>query len=133
MTLFQIIIVLAGLFVGYRLVSYMLSSGTGDEREKSRPSPAPRSTSSDAQQNQRPWSWSDAPTSPPAQPAPLWYQTLGVRESASREEIDRAYRRQINQYHPDKVATLGADIRRVAESRSREINAAYDIAMRRVR
>ncbi|MCW0200248.1 MAG: DnaJ domain-containing protein [Rhodanobacter thiooxydans] len=55
---------------------------------------------------------------------------LGVAESASLGDIERAYRQQISQYHPDKVARLGEDLRQLAERRSREINAAYDIACR---
>jgi DnaJ like chaperone protein len=55
---------------------------------------------------------------------------LGVAESASLAEIDHAYRMQISQYHPDKVARLGDDIRQLAEARSKEINGAYDIAIR---
>jgi len=44
------------------------------------------------------------------------------------EEIDRAYRVQMSQYHPDKVVKLGADIRQLAEERSKDINGAYEIA-----
>ena len=47
--------------------------------------------------------------------------------------IDRAYRLQISQHHPDKVATLGEDIRRLAEARTKEINAAYEVAVRQAR
>ncbi len=125
MTLLQIIIILAGLFTGYRIVSYLLSPGTGDDDVSSRPSPDPSKTASGRQEGHGPWATS---TTPPS--ARTWYQTLNVSESASREEIDCAYRQQISQYHPDKVATLGEGIRLVAEARTKEINAAYDIAMR---
>ena len=37
----------------------------------------------------------------------------------------------LSQYHPDKVARMGIDIRRLAELRSKDINAAYDEAIRR--
>lgn len=121
MTLTQSVIILAGLFIGYRLVSYMLSPGTGDDDKPSRPSPDHRKAVDDGEGHPHAWIWHDAPG---------WYQTLGVAESASREDIERAYRAQISQYHPDKVATLGEDIRRVAEARTKEINAAYEIAVR---
>lgn len=130
MTLLQIIIILAGLFTGYRLVSYLLSPGTGDDDKRSRPSSDSRKTANDGQEGNGPWTWRDTATSAPPPFARTWYQTLNVSESATREEIDRAYRQQISQYHPDKVATLGDGIRVVAEARTKEINAAYDIAMR---
>ncbi|WP_426688178.1 J domain-containing protein [Rhodanobacter ginsengiterrae] len=131
MTLTQIIIILAGLFIGYRLVSYMLSPGTGDDR-RSRPSP-PHKDAGEEQERPRDWRWHDTSVSPPAAAAPTWYQTLGVNESAGREEIDHAYRQQISQYHPDKVATMGEAIRQLAEARTKEINAAYESAMRQRR
>jgi DnaJ-domain-containing protein 1 len=126
-TLLQIIIILAGLFIGFQLVSHLLSPGTGKEDQRS--PPESRQTANDEQEHSGPSAQHTATSSRPLS-ARSWYQTLDVRESASREEIDRAYRQQISQYHPDKVATLGEDIRHVAEARTKEINAAYDIAMR---
>jgi DnaJ like chaperone protein len=60
-----------------------------------------------------------------------WWEVLGVPQIATRNEIAAAYKRRISEYHPDKVANLGEEIRAVAERRSKEINAAYDEAMRR--
>lgn len=59
-----------------------------------------------------------------------WYEVLEVSPSATEEEIRRAYRAKISQYHPDKVASMGEEIREVAEKRSREINAAFETAMK---
>ena len=44
-------------------------------------------------------------------------------------EIKRAYRKLISQNHPDKLAARGLpeSMRPVAEERSRELNAAYDL------
>ncbi len=41
------------------------------------------------------------------------------------EEIRAAYLMRISEYHPDKVAALGKEIREVAERKSKEINVAY--------
>ena len=54
------------------------------------------------------------------------YAVLGLTSDASDEEVDRAYRRLIGQYHPDRVAGAAGELRRQAETRAREINRAYD-------
>lgn len=60
-----------------------------------------------------------------------WHEVLEVSEWASDEEVTAAYRGKITQYHPDKVATLGAEIRALAALKAREINDAYNSARRR--
>lgn len=54
------------------------------------------------------------------------YEVLGLRDDASEGEIDRAYRRLIAQYHPDRLAGAADELRLQAEDKAREINAAYD-------
>jgi DnaJ-class molecular chaperone len=54
------------------------------------------------------------------------YTVLGLTLEATDAEVDQAYRRLMSQYHPDRVAQAGADIRQQAETKAREINRAYD-------
>lgn len=54
------------------------------------------------------------------------YAVLGLTDEASDAEIDRAYRRLIGRYHPDRLGGAADDLRRQAEAKSREINRAYD-------
>jgi DnaJ-class molecular chaperone len=54
------------------------------------------------------------------------YSVLGLTDEASDAEIDQAYRRLIAQYHPDRMNGAADELRRQAEVRAREINAAYD-------
>ncbi len=70
---------------------------------------------------------------PPGQPqpafAPNWTRVLELSADASPEQIREAYRRLMSQYHPDKVATLGRELRELAESKSKEISVAYQEAL----
>lgn len=58
-----------------------------------------------------------------------WHLILDVPADADRTTVVAAYRRKIRQYHPDRVATLGDELRELAEFKSKQINAAYDYAM----
>jgi DnaJ-domain-containing protein 1 len=63
-------------------------------------------------------------------PADPW-AVLGVRRGATPEEITRAYHEQMKSYHPDRVADLGEELRRVAHEKSVEIQRAYAELQRR--
>ena len=54
------------------------------------------------------------------------YQVLGVSPDATDDELKKAYRRLALEHHPDRVATLGEDVRRAAEKKFQEINAAKE-------
>ncbi len=57
------------------------------------------------------------------------YAELDVTPDASDEAIDAASRRLMSRYHPDRVAGAAEDVRTLAETRARAINAAYDTIM----
>ena len=110
----EILITLAGLYFGYWIVSKLIM-------DKPKAPPAP-----------------DAPLDPPPfdqTPAggkgePTWYEILNVGPDATAAEIKYSYRTLMSQYHPDKVATLGDELKTVAERKSKDINVAYEEAMR---
>jgi DnaJ-domain-containing protein 1 len=65
---------------------------------------------------------------PPRQDeAPAWdpWRILGVPPGASADEVARAYREGVKQYHPDRVAHLGEELQRVAHRRTLELQRAY--------
>ena len=54
------------------------------------------------------------------------YKVLGIASTATDDEVRKAYRKLALQYHPDRVAKLGEDVRRAAEKKFQEINAAKE-------
>jgi len=54
------------------------------------------------------------------------YDILELTPDATDEEVKKAYRRLAIQYHPDKVAHLGEDIKKAATEKFQTLNAAYD-------
>ena len=55
------------------------------------------------------------------------YKVLEVEPTATDDEIRSAYRRLALKHHPDRVATLGEDIRKAAEIKFQQINNAKDL------
>jgi preprotein translocase subunit Sec63 len=66
-----------------------------------------------------------SPPSPPPNTRPAWYDTLQISASADAAEIRDAYKHLISKYHPDKVDSLGQELRDLAGQKSQEITAAY--------
>lgn len=58
---------------------------------------------------------------------PSWaYKTLEIEPTATEDEIKKAYRRMAMKYHPDKVNSLGDDMKKSATEKFRTINEAYE-------
>ena len=103
---FLLMVVLVGLYGGYWLVSKLFAGSSSAAR--------PRDAAADGT---------------PAAPGG-WHDVLQVAPTASAEEIRAAYRQLISQYHPDKVETLGPDIRDLARRKSQEITVAYELGLK---
>lgn len=58
------------------------------------------------------------------------YKVLEVSPTATDDEVRAAYRRQALKHHPDKVASLGEDVRRAAEKKFQEINNAKELVFK---
>jgi len=123
-TLGEKIIILVGLAAGYWLVSAILNWSARKERAEAKSGPFGK-VEGGASGNSKD---TLLPNSSTAQPQ--WFEVLDVAESATAEQITSAYKRKISEYHPDKVAQMGAEIRALAELRSKQINAAYDSALK---
>jgi DnaJ-domain-containing protein 1 len=112
MTWVELASIAAGLGIGYWLVS-VFTHRSDDAADAEGGLPPPES---------------DAPAGAAERP---WHEVLEVSEWAPDEAVAAAYRAKAAQYHPDKVATMGPEIRALAALKMAEINAAWREARRR--
>jgi DnaJ-domain-containing protein 1 len=126
-SLAEIVVVVFGLGVGYYLVaSYFAGKSTpenGGESANRRQQWENDADAADSRTRQK----SPEDT---AQNAKQWFDVLLVAPSASADEIKQAYRRRMAEYHPDKVSQLGVDLRLLADAKTKEINIAYQEAIK---
>lgn len=55
------------------------------------------------------------------------FRLLDISDTATRQDIKKAYRKKMMEYHPDKVSVLGSKIKALADLETKKIN--YAIAM----
>jgi DnaJ like chaperone protein len=54
------------------------------------------------------------------------FKILEIEQTATNEEIKKAYRRMAVKYHPDKVAYLGDEFKHAAHEKFQKLNEAYE-------
>lgn len=127
----ELLVVIFGLLIGYWIVSQFASGN------KTPADSADQNAQCDADAGQKPGQTGGYEGDPHRQqprqqgtpPPATWYEVLNVSPGASPEEIRLAYKNLVSQYHPDKVAALGPELRELCERKTKEINVAYDRAM----
>jgi len=127
MTSTEIMVIVGGLLLGYWIVGNLINR----KPDSSSGSSVGENTARGAQQNSS--HQEDPSNEKPREEDYIlanWFRILEVSEDASQEQIVAAYKQKIRQYHPDKVAQMGAEIRELAEFKSKQINTAYDYAMK---
>jgi DnaJ like chaperone protein len=107
MSAVEIFVVVLGLYGGYWIISQLLSAKLETQKQ----------TASEKKT-----------VSEDGKPIP-WYVILNVSPDSSVEEIRHNYKILMSQYHPDKVASLGDELKALAERRSQEIAIAYRSAI----
>lgn len=55
------------------------------------------------------------------------YAVLEITPDATDEEVKKAYRRMAAKHHPDKVATLGPEVRKAATEKFQQVQVAYEM------
>lgn len=123
----EIMAIVGGLIVGYYVITRIINYVSF----KPAKSNGSNNAGNNAQSNES-WEKSPGNDTPKSEDSlsTSWFHILEVSENASREQIVAAYKQKISKYHPDKVAQMGFEIRDLAEKKSRQINAAYDKAMK---
>ena len=54
------------------------------------------------------------------------YKVLEIDPSVSDDEVKKAYKKMAIKHHPDKVESLGDDVKKAAEEKFKAIVAAYE-------
>jgi DnaJ-domain-containing protein 1 len=123
----EMLAIVGGLFLGYLIVAIIMEkkSSASSQEPNVNESSFKKDTSSDKSTHQH---TNQQPSSNESYIPTSWYRILEVSESATLSEISVQYKRKIRDYHPDKVASLGKELRELAEFKSKEINSAYEYA-----
>jgi DnaJ-domain-containing protein 1 len=125
----EMLVIVGGLFLGYLIVTIIIEKKSNapsqEPNENERSNSFKKDTSNDKSTHQH---TNQEPSSKENYIPTSWYRVLEVSESASLSEITIQYKRKIRDYHPDKVASLGEELRELAEFKSKEINSAYEYA-----
>lgn len=58
------------------------------------------------------------------------YQILEIPNTATDDEVKKAYRRMAMKFHPDKVAQLGEDVQKAANDKFKKVQEAYETIQR---
>jgi len=61
------------------------------------------------------------------------YTVLGLTPLCTKEEAEEARLELIKKYHPDRISHLGSEFHRIAESKSKEINQAFELVVQHFR
>lgn len=56
-----------------------------------------------------------------------YYKILGVEKNATKEQIDKAFKKLAIKWHPDKFATASDEEKRAAEEKFKDISEAHDV------
>jgi DnaJ-domain-containing protein 1 len=123
----EIAVIIGGLLLGYKIVNTLMNQKESNTQKEEKFGTESNSHEKDKKQHSHRSSIND-PENKEKFIKDNWFLILDIPESASISEISLQYKRKIREYHPDKVASLGKEIRDLAEFKSKQINSAYEFA-----
>ena len=134
MTFIDIVTIVFGLFVGYWVVGKLFfrsrRGGPGSAKGSAGSSARPGSESKQGDGSSQGAGSGSGQDSGQSTGTSAWYTVLQVAPAATVAEIRAAYRQRISQYHPDKVESLGSELKELAARKAQEITVAYQDGMR---
>jgi len=125
----EFLVIVFGLFIGYWVVAKFGADKTKNEQSKTQYGPDTEATFRREQGEREQRRREEQQHQAEENRATSWHEVLNVSSGADIQEIRRAYKSLMSQYHPDKVASLGPELKEICERKTKEINSAYDRAM----
>ena len=61
----------------------------------------------------------------------IYGNILDLKGKVNFDDIEKAYKLKIKEYHPDKVDSMGDELKELAEEKTKEINEAYNFFLKR--
>ena len=130
MSEYEVLAIIGGLVLGYVIVYAVMKAAkdvTSENTESDKSAGASGKKTEDSNAHQQNTYKSEAAKEEKHISA-RWFQILEVPETATMSVITSQYKRKMSEYHPDKVAVLGRELKELAERKTKEINLAYDYA-----
>ncbi|WPU66872.1 J domain-containing protein [Peredibacter starrii] len=98
------------------------------EEPKKKEQPKQERPKQESTKQERPKQEQKRPEAPPKRPAPSKTpeEILNLKPGFTKAELKKNYYDLLRQNHPDKVASMGADFKKLADQNTKEINQAYE-------
>jgi DnaJ-domain-containing protein 1 len=123
------LVILCALGLGFGLVRFIVVAMNARLEREAKQTSASKKDESDADRASKRRHTEPPPDRPRPEERAHWTDVLGLTSHAPVADIRTAYKRKMAQYHPDKVATLGPELRALADLMAKNINRAYDEAL----
>ncbi len=123
-----ILVAVVAFAIGYRIIEWLMDRLQGGQKRQPGSDAAGRGgePSVGGHDNRERQCRAEPETAHYEDPETRFARVLDLRMPCTTSEIRERYRQLINQYHPDKAAHLGPELRELAERRTREILEAYE-------
>lgn len=56
----------------------------------------------------------------------MYAKTLGLKGKVKKTDINKAYKKKMKEFHPDRILNMAEELQKLALKRTKEINEAYE-------